>query len=995
MSVCSFRNLITPTTPSLSALVVVSVSEIDLYWTFSAGAVQVQVYRSTDNVTFSLLPAGTLAGNVTAFRDTTCSALTQYWYRVLVTSFDGLTATSNTQTGTTPSGSPPNPASGLTAHAFNSSRIDLAWTNNGGSPTGFKIKRSTDSGVTFPTEIDVGVTTAYTDTGLAPSTRYDYEVIATNANGDAAASNVAHDTTFAGGTPTLPSFVHAFPNINVMGVSWGSLDSYMISLLGGAPVFGYTNGVDGTFGSNSGGAATFASQLALNPNLSINQYANISNTYLLFYLDWLATARAGGFDEEGAFYHSGATHVVSGANGNSTVPPDVFWYITRYLANGTITDKFIDGTQFGQPVPAYANRDPVTPAMPAVTFGTHVGDYIILAHPEKFRELNITLSTVAVSPFAFAVDYADTVDGSGNITHWTPFTPAADTTSGLTASGKITFDDGSHLTNPPAATPAWVPCDLSVGGGNWWKTSVYAIRVRTTNAGGTVPIASSIKTHDYIGSSPTGGTLKVFDYTADTDHDGYLNPTQYALRASGKDAYFAYEGRLIIDNYGMTRYAQHQSNAHARAWVVDVQTRLMNFYSLAKALFLDNEGYAASDFLSWTLNTATWLDGALHDDNADMANIGTDSGTLRTALWASIYSAGNPRYLLPNISGSLVTQTAPYVQACQTLWNESVVRPALFGYTNVDGFIADCATRFGYSPPCHMMVLDVSPLTAYANSGVFSAGITGSGGSTYLATYGARWHLGGLALVYLAAKPPYTWIAWQVGGNPARTWGNDGVQGDGHWSNAVSVNIGVPTGVATDGGVLDEATAVAAAPSASTSTSGGSIPASASNPGASPWLWKATYGDQNCETQPSPASSPGIVTTGSTSTLTFQSPPASGLTPGWFIYVSNGDGNFWRQGGPYAVGSPVTLTSLTIGSGTKPPTILPQRKLYARDFSLGYVLYMPVAEKLGTQRGTMADVSALPYTLPGSYRPINDDGSIGSAVSSGTIRGGEGLLFLK
>jgi hypothetical protein len=102
-------------------------------------------------------------------------------------------------------GGAPAAASNLAATAVSATEIDLTWTRNSTDESGFKIMRSTD-GVNF-TQVGTSTaeSTAFTDTnGLAPSTKYFYEVVATNAVGDAAASNMVNATT-PSGIPLAPT----------------------------------------------------------------------------------------------------------------------------------------------------------------------------------------------------------------------------------------------------------------------------------------------------------------------------------------------------------------------------------------------------------------------------------------------------------------------------------------------------------------------------------------------------------------------------------------------------------------------------------------------------------------------------------------------------------------------------------------------------------------------------------------------------------------------
>ena len=90
---------------------------------------------------------------------------------------------------------PPAP-SGLSATAVSSSQINLAWTASSGAAS-YKLQRSAN-GTSGWTQIAAPATTAYSDTGLGPSTAYFYRVIATNSVGDSAPSTVATATTQAG-----------------------------------------------------------------------------------------------------------------------------------------------------------------------------------------------------------------------------------------------------------------------------------------------------------------------------------------------------------------------------------------------------------------------------------------------------------------------------------------------------------------------------------------------------------------------------------------------------------------------------------------------------------------------------------------------------------------------------------------------------------------------------------------------------------------------------
>jgi subtilisin family serine protease len=104
----------------------------------------------------------------------------------------------------TPPTKPAAPTS-LAASAVNSSRIDLAWTDNSNNEDAFAIERCTGAECTnFAEHAVVGANVAsYSDAGLAGSTTYRYQVRARNGAGDSEYSNVAAATTAA--PPVAPA----------------------------------------------------------------------------------------------------------------------------------------------------------------------------------------------------------------------------------------------------------------------------------------------------------------------------------------------------------------------------------------------------------------------------------------------------------------------------------------------------------------------------------------------------------------------------------------------------------------------------------------------------------------------------------------------------------------------------------------------------------------------------------------------------------------------
>jgi len=102
---------------------------------------------------------------------------------------------SSIQSGTYVLVNVPTAPSGLGATAISTTQINLAWTDNSSTETGFRIERKVGP-VSFSTvaTTSAGATT-YSDTGLTAATTYDYRVYAINPAGDSAASNTASATT--------------------------------------------------------------------------------------------------------------------------------------------------------------------------------------------------------------------------------------------------------------------------------------------------------------------------------------------------------------------------------------------------------------------------------------------------------------------------------------------------------------------------------------------------------------------------------------------------------------------------------------------------------------------------------------------------------------------------------------------------------------------------------------------------------------------------------
>jgi GH18 family chitinase len=130
---------------------------------------------------------------------------------------------------------PPVAAPGnLSAAAVSSTRIDLAWTDNSTTESGFRVERCIGtvaacdaSPSSYAQVVQLGSdVTSYADMALASSTNYSYRVRAYDANGTSSYSNSAAATTMAPPPPAAPSgLVAAATTHSQINVSWADNSS--------------------------------------------------------------------------------------------------------------------------------------------------------------------------------------------------------------------------------------------------------------------------------------------------------------------------------------------------------------------------------------------------------------------------------------------------------------------------------------------------------------------------------------------------------------------------------------------------------------------------------------------------------------------------------------------------------------------------------------------------------------------------------------------------
>jgi hypothetical protein len=102
----------------------------------------------------------------------------------------------------------------------------------------------------------------------------------------------------------------------------------------------------------------------------------------------------------------------------------------------------------------------------------------------------------------------------------------------------------------------------------------------------------------------------------------------------------------------------------------------------------------------------------------------------------------------------------------------------------------------------------------------------------------------------------------------------------------------------------------------------------------------------------------------------------------------------WCQAVTYNVGKPTGSWSL-FASGADPSDIRFSYRVYQRRYTNALVLFKPLSSDSSGQVGSLANNTATYHKLDGTYRPLRADGTLGSPVTSITLRNGEGAILIK
>jgi fibronectin type 3 domain-containing protein len=193
-----------PAAPSDLVAIATSGTSVALTWTDNADNetwFNIERCASVACTNFAVLDS--VAAGVVSFADSTVAVNNTYRYRVRARNAVG---TSSATAVATVSTQGPTAPSALSATTVSGTRIDLAWTDNSGDETGFRVERCTGATCDFSVVTVVATvaanTVAYADVSAAVDQNYSYRVVAFNGVAASEPSNTATANTIRPDAPT-------------------------------------------------------------------------------------------------------------------------------------------------------------------------------------------------------------------------------------------------------------------------------------------------------------------------------------------------------------------------------------------------------------------------------------------------------------------------------------------------------------------------------------------------------------------------------------------------------------------------------------------------------------------------------------------------------------------------------------------------------------------------------------------------------------------------
>ncbi len=214
----ALASTIIPANPSALTADAVSDNRVNIAWTNNANnADDFRVFRCS---VAACVPAAQIGvaggGNVVTYVDSTVSANTLYRYSVSATNGAGESGVTNVaETGTFVPGLP----TALAAVIISGSEVQLTWTDNASTETGFEIERCEGIACTnFVNIFTAGANSvSYNDTGLADSTLFRYRIRATTGT---AFSGYTAPVAASTAPPTGPASVLVTPGATNLVLGW-------------------------------------------------------------------------------------------------------------------------------------------------------------------------------------------------------------------------------------------------------------------------------------------------------------------------------------------------------------------------------------------------------------------------------------------------------------------------------------------------------------------------------------------------------------------------------------------------------------------------------------------------------------------------------------------------------------------------------------------------------------------------------------------------------
>jgi hypothetical protein len=441
-------------------------------------------------------------------------------------------------------------------------------------------------------------------------------------------------------------------------------------------------------------------------------YSNCSNLYFDLLTDWLAYADAHNLSREAAFYH--ASHALP-FKGDSPSSRPVTWFWGVYRGGNSHSDHTSAAHSKTGKVDFAGN-----------------GEALYVGHTDRFREINLDLTSGAKAGWSYVLEYAKAVDKNDKPTEWAALKTVSDSTKSLTQSGMIEFDP---------------PSDWKAGTvGN--SAHLYYVRFRTT-ANGTAPVAHTILGRDHVGAKGTiEGVIPAFDTEADLNKDGYLDDAEYAKRKPGKDARFIHESRIYNGGYGQMRFGTNPGSPDLHKWAADYHVRLLAKNPLASGIFMDNSSGKPQVKPG--------------DSVESVANCSAEYGQMLQVIWKAI----EPKWVMANTGGGYAS-AEPVIQQSPAYFEEFAIRPLAHGWSAFDDLAAMIDRRHLLTNPPPIAVID-----SHAQGGKQDD---------------PRVLIAVLAYYYLLANPETDFLMFFGGQDPNGAWSK-------HWTAAVAYDVGKPTG---------------------------------------------------------------------------------------------------------------------------------------------------------------------------------------------------------